>query len=99
METVFTISGADPGDVGPPLPPSPAGDMLCAMQVKPLVITGGLATLGGLGAGVFSIYKFGQRRVGTGFVGAAAAVGLWYLGGRLVNSALKSFQVCKGMSR
>jgi hypothetical protein len=99
METVFTISGADPGDVGPAIPPPSTGDLLCAMQVKPLVITGGMAALGGLGAGVFSIYKFGQKRVGTGFLGAAAAVGLWYFGGRLVNSALRNFQMCKGMSR
>lgn len=100
METVFTISGAEPyemsglGDAGPP-----PTDVMCVQPIKPLVVTAGLAAVGGLGAGVFGIYKFGQRRVGAGFGSIAAAVGLWWLGGRLMTAAAKSFQACRGVGQ
>lgn len=97
METVFTISGSEPyvEMMGAGPPDMPPGDYVCAQQVRPLLFTGGAATLAGVGAVGLSIYKFGQRHVGAGFASAVAAVGLWYLGGRLLGSAVNSFQLCQ----
>lgn len=100
-ETVFTISGPSTsymdgttymdGAVDPN-----EQDMVCADHVKPLVLTSAVAGLGGVGAGLFGVYKVGQRRTGAALLSFAAAAGLWVFGGRLMRAALIGFESCRG---
>lgn len=95
-ETVFTISG--PSMMGDPFgaPDPNEQDMACAEHVKPLVITSAVAGLGGVGAGLYGVYKVGQRRTGAAMLSFAAAVGLWVFGGKLLRGALIGFESCRG---
>ena len=99
METVFTISGAEfePAvNLLDSFPGATPSDIACAQPVKPAVVAAGLSAIGGLGAGVFSIYKFGQRHNGAAVASAVTAAGLWWIGTRLMRSALIGFQACRG---
>lgn len=102
-ETVFTISGAmaEPVDMygfGEGEPPVAASeqDMACAMHVKPLVVTSVISGMAGIGTGLFGIYKAGQKKTGVSLLSFAATIGLWWFGGKLMNSALVGFRTCRG---
>lgn len=96
-ETVFTISGPPVEFMGGFGAPDPnEQDMACADHVKPLVITSAAAGLGGVGAGLFGVYKAGQRKTGTALLSFAAAIGLWMFGGKLLRGALIGFETCRG---
>lgn len=92
-ETVFTISGAQDYMAGAE---PDEQDLECAQHVKPLVLTSAVAGLGGVGAGLFGVYKAGQRKTGTALLSFAAAIGLWAFGGRLLRGALVGFESCRG---
>lgn len=93
-ETVFTISGAEDSYMGPA--PVDEQDLECAQHVKPLVLTSAAAGLGGIGAGLFGVYKAGQRKTFPALLSFAAAAGLWIFGGRLLRGALVGFESCRG---
>lgn len=103
-ETVFTISGAMPAysDLGDEMVPAavpPDHDQACAQQVMPLVGASVVCGLGGIGAGVFGVYKAGQRRTGASIFGFASAIGLWMLGSHMMRGAVQSFEACGGGRR
>lgn len=106
-ETVFTISGAMPAyadlgdDAAPaaPMVPAPQAEQTCAQQVMPLVGASVVCGLGGIGAGVFGVYKAGQRRTGASLFGFASAIGLWMLGSHMMRGAVQSFEACGGGRR
>lgn len=96
-ETVFTISGADEPVHMYGLGAEPdQQDLVCAEHIKPLVVTSAIAGMGGVGAGLFGVYKAGQRKTGTALLSFAAAVGLWVFGGKLLRGALIGFESCRG---
>lgn len=95
-ETVFTISGPPVEFMGAAAPHLNEQDLDCAYEVKPLVITSAVAGIGGVTAGLFGVYKAGQRRTGAALLSFAAAAGLWVLGGRLMRSAIIGFESCRG---
>lgn len=95
-ETVFTISGvtADPMYLND-APMAPMPDAVCVDEVTPLVATSFVTGLGGVGAGLYGVYKAGQRRTGASLFGFAAALGLWALSGRMMRAALVHYQDCR----
>lgn len=70
-------------------------DAACAQTVKGYVAAAGASLLGGLGTGVMSIYKFGQKRTGTGFALVAATAGLVFLANRLMLTGVRGFETCR----
>ena|SRR5215469_9654634 len=109
-ETVFTISGA----TATPAPAAPEGplvtflgdpvepneqDLTCAEHVKPLVVTSVIAGLGGIGTGLFGVYKAGQRKTMTSLLSFGMTMGLWWFGGKLMRAALVGFETCRGEPR
>lgn len=97
-ETVFTISGPPVEFMGGPFgaPDPNEQDLECAAHVRPLVLTSAAAGLGGIGVGLYGVYKAGQRRTGVALLSFAAAAGMWVLGGRLMQAALIGFESCRG---
>ena len=100
-ETVFTISGAQPQQAvellgGFDAPDPNEQDLECAQHVKPLVLTSAVAGLGGVAAGLFGVYKAGQRRTGSALLSFAAAGAMWVVGSRLMKAALIGFESCRG---
>lgn len=73
----------------------PAVDVACAQQVKPLLLTGAVTRISGVGVGLFGTYKLLKGKGAAGVVGLLGAGVLWFAGGALVNAAARSFESCR----
>lgn len=83
LNTSTPLLGASPTDVE------------CAQQVKPLIVAAGGSTVGVVGLGLFSTYKFFKGRPAAGATGLVAAAALFGIGRVLASAAARQFTACR----
>ena len=92
MAEVFTISGAEPYEMGA----ASAMDVDCANQVKGTLIAGAVMKVGALPVGLFGTYKLFKAHWAAGVTALVGTGLLWFIGGGLVASSARTFANCSG---
>ena len=92
MAEVFTISGAEPYEMGA----ASAADVACANEVKPVLIAGAVMSVGAVPVGLFGTYKLFKAHWAAGVTALLGTGILWFVGRGLVGSAARTFANCSG---
>lgn len=92
MAEVFTISGAEPYELGA-LPS--AQEVQCAKRVKPLLVTGAVMRVGAVPVGLFGTYKLFKAHWAAGITALLGTGVLWFVGGSAMVAAANQFEQCR----
>lgn len=89
MSEIYTLSGPD---VGTSLTDK---EMMCAEDVRGLVITGAATGLSSVPVALFGTYKLLKGRSAAGIVSLLSAGALYFGGRALMTAAARSFEACR----